>query len=143
MLHKAAETVALTGLIVRYDAAKRQWDEEQEAARRVREGDDRAGEEAGVADGDGGSGRGGENGGGATTTKVTRFTAWKQLDPVRAGKEATAIADEVLALFTDRRIPVKVTIEIEAENAEGFDEATRRNVTENANTLGFGHHEFE
>ena len=26
---------------------------------------------------------------------------------------------------------------------EGFDEATRRNVTENANTLGFGHHEFE
>ena len=25
----------------------------------------------------------------------------------------------------------------------GFDEATRRNVTENANLLGFGHHEFE
>ena len=62
---------------------------------------------------------------------------------MRAGREAAAIADEVLALFTDRRIPVKVTIEIEAEDLEGFDEATRRNVTENANTLGFGHHEFE
>jgi hypothetical protein len=49
----------------------------------------------------------------------------------------------VLALFTDRRIAVKVTIEIEAEHLEGFDEAIRRNMTENANTLGFGHHEFE
>ena len=141
VLHRAAEAASLSGLIVRYDAAKRQWDEEQEAARRAREGGDRAGKGAGVA---GGGDAGGENGEGTTTTtKVTRFTAWKQLDPVRAGKEATAIADEVLALFTDRRIPVKVTIEIEAEDAEGFDEATRRNVTENANTLGFGHHEFE
>jgi hypothetical protein len=137
VLHKAAETAAVTGLIVRYDAAKRQWDDEQEAARRAREGGDRAGEEAGD-----GAGHGGENGGGATTTKVIRFTAWKQLDPVRAGKEATVIADEVLAVFTDRRIPVKVTIEIEAEDADGFDEATRRNVTENAHTLGFDHHEF-
>lgn len=144
VLHKAAETATLTGLMVRYDAAKRQWDEEQEAARRAREGGDRESEETGVGTGDD-SGRGHEIGGGATstTTKITRFTAWKQLDPVRAGKEATDIADEVLALFTDRRIPVKVTIEIEAEHAEGFDETTRRNITENANTLGFGHHEFE
>jgi hypothetical protein len=29
------------------------------------------------------------------------------------------------------------------QHAEGFDETTHRNVTENANTLGFGHHEFE
>jgi hypothetical protein len=142
VLHKAAETATLTGLIVRYEAAKRQWDEEQEAARRAREGGDREGEETGVATGDD-AGRGGENGGRTTTTKVTHFTAWKHLDPVRAGKEATDIADEVLALFTDRRIPVKVTIEIEADHAEGSDETTRRNVTENANTLGFGHHEFE
>jgi hypothetical protein len=141
VLHKAAETATLTGLIVRYEVAKRQWDEEQEAGR-AREGGAREGEETGVGTGDV-AGRGGENGGGTTTTKVTHFSAWKQLDPVRAGKEATDIADEVLALFTDRRIPVKVTIEIEAEHAEGFDETTRRNVTENANTLGFGHHEFE
>lgn len=140
VLHRAAESASLTGLIVRYDAAKRQWDEEQEAARSAREGAEGAREEAGVA----GSGpESGDDEDGTATTNVTRFTAWKQLDPVRAGKEATAIADEVLALFTDRRIPVKVTIEIEAEDAEGFDETTRRNVTENANTLGFGHHEFE
>jgi hypothetical protein len=137
VLHDAAEAATMTGLIVRYEAAKRQWDEEREAARRARE----------EADGDGGEvvgeEDGGENGDGATTAKVTRFTAWKQLDPVRAGREATAIAEEVLALFTDRRIPVKVTIEIEAERSEGFDEQTLRDVTENANTLNFGHHEFE
>jgi hypothetical protein len=140
VLHQAAETATLTGLIVSYDAAKRQWDEEREAARRAREGGDEAPEEAGVADG---PERGEKNAVTTPTPKATRFTAWKQLAPVRAGKEATAIADEVLALFTDRRIPVKVTIEIEADHVDGFDEATRRNVTENANTLGFGHHEFE
>jgi hypothetical protein len=139
VLHKAAEAATMTGLVVRYDAAKRRWNEEQEAARRAREG----GDDEKDGDGTGGDGNGDGDDGGETTTKVTRFTGWKELDPVRAGREAAAIADEILALFTDHRIPVKVTIEIEAEDREGFDEATRRNVTENANTLGFGHHEFE
>ena len=93
VLHRAAEAASLSGLIVRYDAAKRQWDEEQEAARRARDGGDGDGEEAGVAGGTGAK-RGEDGGATTTTTKVTRFTAWKQLDPVRAGKEATAIADE-------------------------------------------------
>jgi hypothetical protein len=76
--------------------------------------------------------------------KVTRFTAWKQLDPVRPGRAAEQIAEEILAQFTDRPGGrVKVVLEIEAEDPSGFDEATRRNVTENANQLGFGHHEFE
>jgi hypothetical protein len=75
--------------------------------------------------------------------KITRFTAWKQLDPVRPGRAAEQIAEEILAQFTDRRGGrVKVVLEIEAEDPNGFDEATRRNVTENANQLGFGHHEF-
>jgi hypothetical protein len=143
VVHKAAEAATISRLIVRYEAAKRQWDQEQDTARRAREGAAGDGEKVGGGTGSGGTG-GGENGGGATTTtKVTRFTAWKELDPVRAGREATAIAEEVLVLFTDRRIPVNVTIEIEAEDRNGFDEATRRNVTENANTLGLGHHEFE
>jgi hypothetical protein len=143
VLHKAAEAATMTGLVVRHHAARRQWDEEQEAARHAREVAGGDGEKAGDGTGRGGTGDEEIGGGATTTTTVTRFSAWKELDPVRAGREAADIADEILALFTDRRIPVKVTIEIEAEDLEGFDEATRRNVTENANTLGFGHHEFE
>ncbi len=43
----------------------------------------------------------------------------------------------MLAHFTDLGNKVRVTVEIEAENPEGFDETLRRVVTENANTLGF------
>jgi hypothetical protein len=63
---------------------------------------------------------------------------------VRPGRATEQIAEEILAQFTDRRGGrVKVVLEIEAEDPNGFDEPTRRNVTENANQLGFGHHEFE
>jgi hypothetical protein len=57
----------------------------------------------------------------------------------RSSKRPEAFAD----IWIRRGSRVKVVLEIEAEDPNGFDEATRRNVTENANTLGFGHHEFE
>ena len=41
----------MTGLVVRYDGAKRQWDQEQEAARHAREGAGGDGEKAAIAPG--------------------------------------------------------------------------------------------
>ncbi len=72
-----------------------------------------------------------------------RASRLKEIDSVRAGRDAGVIADEVLAHFSDRGTKVTVLIEIEAENAEGFDETVRRIVTENASTLGFERHEFD
>lgn len=136
VLHDAAASAALGGLVVEYAAAEHQWKADDEAAKRARTGSDE------VAAGAGDEPQGDEPEG-TTPTKLTRFTAWKEIDAVRASRDAAAIADEVLAHFTDRGGRVKVTVEIEAEDPEGFDEAVRRVVTENANTLGFGHHEFE
>jgi len=141
VLHKAAETARMAGLIVEYGAAKRQWDADKEG---TTDGGGGGGTGGGSGGGDGGGNGGEGNGGGGTGVNThTRFTAWKEIDPVRASRDAGKIADEVLSAFTDRGIPVRVTVEIEAELPRGFDEATRRTVTENANTLGFGHHEFE
>lgn len=136
VLHDAAATGSVNGLIVTHTAAQAQWQADQEAARKARGDDDDRTED--------------DRGGGDETSdgiplerkQLTRFTGWKDIDPVRASRDAGNIADEVLAHFTDLGIPVKVTVEIEAEASDGFNEATRRTVTENANTLGFGHHEF-
>ena len=113
-----------------------QWQADQEAARQAREGGDaKSDEETGPDETPSENGDGGER-------MVTHFSAWIEVDPVRAGREASTIADEVLSQFTDRGKRVKVTVEIEADDPEGFDENVRRVVTENAKTLGFGHHEF-
>jgi hypothetical protein len=38
---------------------------------------------------------------------------------------------------------VKINLEIEAQSAKGFDDATRRTVQENNRTPGFDHADFE
>ncbi len=138
VLHDAADKATTTGVVVAYGVAQQQWEADKAAA------GPRAGDETGstsATDGDGPAA--GSEGGKAADAKPTRFTALKEIDSVRAGRDAGAIADEVLAHFSDRGTKVTVLIEIEAENAEGFDETVRRIVTENASTLGFERHEFD
>ena len=67
-----------------------------------------------------------------------RYHGTVQLDPSRAGRDASQIAEEVIAhLVGVNRAEVKVTIEIEAQLPDGASEHVVRTVTENGRTLKF------
>lgn len=73
-----------------------------------------------------------------------RFYGTVELDPARVGRDASRIADEVIAhLMGLIGTTVKVTLEIEAEIPAGVPDSVVRTVTENSHTLKFKNHEFE
>ncbi len=79
---------------------------------------------------------------GATLPK--RFFGTVSLDPTRVGRDASQIADEVVAHLSGIvNATVKVTLEIEAEIPSGAPESLVRTVTENSRTLKFSNHGFE
>jgi hypothetical protein len=73
-----------------------------------------------------------------------RFHGTVTLDPARAGRDASKIADEVLThLVGLLGSSVRVTLEIDAEIPEGVPDNVVRIVTENSRTLRFTSHGFE
>jgi predicted AAA+ superfamily ATPase len=73
-----------------------------------------------------------------------RFYGSKELQADRYASEFKKLADEVLTpLAAAQGSELKVTIEIEATSADGFDEAKVRTVSENAATLKFDESGFE
>jgi len=77
-------------------------------------------------------------------TKLKRFHGTVKLDPTRAGRDASRIADEVIAhLVGQVGAEVSVTLEIEAELPSGATDQVVRTVTENSRTLKFTSHGFE
>lgn len=107
-----------------------------------------------AGDGDGSGTEGGETGGGTATRRrggtkpapgageamATRFYAQFDLDPVRAIKQL----GEILEHVTGRLGPgVELSLEVRAENADGYDDVAQRIVSENANNLGATGTEFE
>jgi predicted AAA+ superfamily ATPase len=73
-----------------------------------------------------------------------RFHGSVELDPERAGRDASQIADEVIAHLTGLvGADVKVVLEIEATIPGGASEQVVRTVTENCKALKFGQHGFE
>lgn len=80
----------------------------------------------------------------AAAPKKTRFFGVKTLSPDKYGSEFKKLADEVLIhLVGDPTTRVRLRVEIEAENDDGFDEARIRTVSENATQLGFDDADFE
>ena len=76
--------------------------------------------------------------------KPKRFYGTVNLDPVRAGRDAQQVIEEVVQHLTG--LPgadVEVTIEIQAKVSEGFPDDVVRTVTENCRTLRFTTQEFE
>lgn len=66
------------------------------------------------------------------------------LDPMRAGRNAAQIAEEVIAHLTGLLgAKVTVTLEIEAEIPDGVPDHVVRTVTENSRTLKFVQAQFE
>lgn len=100
-----------------------------------------------------GSGGTGETGGDADrgsapavrpNTAPTRYFGTVELDPVVYQRSFNDAAAEVIAhLAKAPGVTLKVTVEIEATTPGGFDDATRRTVSENGNTLKFTNNEFE
>ncbi len=76
--------------------------------------------------------------------KLRRFHGTVKLDPARAGRDASRIADEVIAhLVGQVGADVRVTLEIDASLPDGATEQIVRTVTENSRTLKFTSHGFE
>lgn len=73
-----------------------------------------------------------------------RFHGSVLLDPLRVGRDAARVADEILANITAHPdAKVEVRLEIEAQLPGGANQQTVRTVTENARTLHFETHGFE
>ena len=73
-----------------------------------------------------------------------RFHGSVQLDSLRAGRDASRIADEVIQHLTKQvRANVEITLEVRAELPDGASEKTIRDVTENCRTLRFETFGFE
>ncbi|QQR73412.1 MAG: DUF499 domain-containing protein [Holophagales bacterium] len=74
----------------------------------------------------------------------TRFHGGVTLDPERVGRDASRIAEEVIAHLVGLvGADVRVTLEIEARTAAGVPHHIVRTVTENCRTLGFESQGFE
>ena len=80
----------------------------------------------------------------APTRLPRRFHGTARLDPARVERDASRIADEVIAHLA-RLVGAKVdvTLEIEARLPHGALDQRVRIVTENRRTLKFTSHEFE
>ncbi len=73
-----------------------------------------------------------------------RYYGSVQVDPQRAMRDLSQIADEIIVRLTS--LPgadVRITVEIQSEHGEGFDDATVRTISENSRTLNFNSHGFE
>lgn len=69
---------------------------------------------------------------------VTTFRGAKFLDPDRPANDFSQINAEILQhLTSDIDVEIELLLSLKVRKAAGFDEATIRTVTENANTLGF------
>ncbi len=75
---------------------------------------------------------------------LRRFHGTVSLDPARVGRDASRIADEVIAHLAGQvGAEVTVTLEIEARLPGGASDQIVRTVTENSRTLKFTSHGFE
>ncbi|WP_293645321.1 ATP-binding protein [Thiolapillus sp.] len=73
-----------------------------------------------------------------------QFYGTVSLDPIRAKMDFATIIDEVVQQFTAKLgVDVKISVEIQAQSKEGFDEALQRAIKENCNVLKFLTSEFE
>ena len=127
-------------LIVKPEPAKAQ--REAELAETGERGDAEpvgagTGDEAGIAAGT-------DGGGEPEPIGKTRYFGSKQLQPDRYASDFKKLVDEILApLSAADGVELKVTVDIEATDAGGFDESKVRTVSENANTLKFEQSKFE
>jgi predicted AAA+ superfamily ATPase len=130
-----------TGVLVKSEVARRQLDAEASAAV-VSSG---AGTEAVTGTGaPGAAAAAGAGAAGLAKAAPRRFYGTVRLDPARVGRDASRIAEEVIAHLAGQvGAEVTVTLEVEAKLPGGADDQIVRTVTENSQTLKFTSHGFE
>jgi predicted AAA+ superfamily ATPase len=138
------------GVLVKPDVARRQLEAEAPTATGPTQSIAETGTGAGAGGADGASagtvGTAGVSAGVAVNMKAAprRFYGTVQLNPARVGRDASHIADEVIAhLVGQLGAEVTVTLEIEARLPDGAPDQVVRIVTENSRTLKFTTHGFE
>jgi hypothetical protein len=139
----SAET---TGLLVKPNLARQQLDAEAPAAVAGRTGGETGAVATAAGSGGTASGSTGTAGFGtaAATPPSRRFHGTVQLDPARVGRDASRIAEEVIAHLAGQvGAEVTVTLEVEARLPGGASDQIVRTVTENSRTLKFTSHGFE
>jgi predicted AAA+ superfamily ATPase len=132
------------GLLVKPDIACKQADEEKcrQPAGGTTAGPAAGGEGATTAGP--GAGPTGTNGGPPAAPVLKRFHGTVTLDPTRVGRDASRIADEVIAHLSGLvGAQVTVTLEVEADIPSGAPDHVVRTVTENSRTLKFTSQGFE
>jgi hypothetical protein len=73
-----------------------------------------------------------------------RYHGTVALDAQRANREMSMLVEEIIQRLTSLTgTNVEITVEISAERAAGFDDATVRTISENSRTLRFKSHAFE
>jgi hypothetical protein len=78
------------------------------------------------------------------TTKKKQFYGTVNLDPVSAKMGFATVVEEVVQQFTTKLgVDVSISIEIQANSPDGFDESLQRTIKENCNVLKFSNAEFE
>jgi hypothetical protein len=135
-----------TGLLVKPEVARRQMDAEAPVARTGTATSATMG--GGATAGPGATPSAAAGPSGATARPETpgprRFHGTVQLDPARVGRDASRIADEVIAHLAGQvGAEVTVTLEVEAKLPGGALDQIVRTVTENSRTLKFTSHGFE
>ena len=133
----------LTGLLVKPDAALRQLEQEKALTAPEAVGGAIAGTDGPTADtAEGGASP--ETGVMARQAEPKRYHGSVNLDPTRAGRDASRIGDEVLAHLAGLvGAELTVTLEIEASIPSGAPDHVVRTVTENSRTLKFRDSGFE
>jgi hypothetical protein len=135
-----------TGLLVKPEVARRQMDAEAPVAQTGTATSATMGGGATAGPGATPSAAAGPSGPTARpeTPGPRRFHGTVQLDPARVGRDASRIADEVIAHLAGQvGAEVTVTLEVEAKLPGGASDQIVRTVTENSRTLKFTSHGFE
>jgi predicted AAA+ superfamily ATPase len=124
-------------------------DQQLEAARREaeqREAEQRGGKNADTPTGGGSGGKteGSKEKQETAPPRLGRFHGSVQLDPLRLGRDASKIAEEVVQHLSGLvGAKLTITLEIQAELPDGASEKLVRDVTENCRTLKFDNYGFE
>jgi predicted AAA+ superfamily ATPase len=132
-------------VLVKSDVAAQQLDADARLQEQAGAGTDRGTTGQGREDDDGQRNRGGRTGViEPPQQKFARFHGSVQLDPLRLGRDAGKVAEEVVQHLT-RLVgaEVRITLEIEAELPDGAPDKLVRDVTENCRTLKFDSYGFE
>jgi hypothetical protein len=142
-----------TGLLVKADVARKEIDEETQAAAAAAAATGAGSASASGTAGSAVAGQASSSAPGASPAPATlptgpvpprRYHGTVRLDPARAGRDASRIADEVIAHLAGLQgATVTVTLEIEATIPGGASEQLVRTVTENGRTLKFESFGFE